>query len=670
VYKILLVNVPFARLGMPSIALAQLKSVITTHFPGQVSIDIVDLNQDLAQYIGVDRYETISNSNTALYAGFGDWFFRAVAFPDLPDNTEAYLRRFYWGRTPEIVQTKELVATRRPVLDAYLDDVLTRHGLDRADMVGFTSMFMQNVACFALARRLKLRNPAIVTVMGGANCEFPMGPVIAAHVKQIDYVFSGPALKSFPQFVEYQMRGDRQACASIGGLFSSADGGTLAPPSRLGEELDIDTPVDLDYDDFLNRFEATFPGATVKPVVPVETSRGCWWGQRAHCTFCGLNGVTMAYRAMKPDLASHQIGKLFRYRGRASTILAVDNILPKSYLQDVLPQLDTPPDMELFYEVKADLSKKDMRILAKARALLIQPGIESLATSTLKLMKKGTTALQNVMFLKNCTTTGIKPLWNLLVGFPGERAEVYRRYMQVLPILVHLPPPHGVFGVRFDRFSPYHTHAESYGLELRPMDFYTWVYPFNEPDMQNFAYYFSDAHSRADYFTEMTDWIQPMERLVEKWRARWRVTPANTQPPRLHFTDAASDVIYDSRFGAPEEYSIGPLGKALLTELAGPAQRDHVTRKFAAEHGIDASETLTMLSERRLLFQEGDRLVSLVLGVEDSQEEEVSGYVETGDAHKTVTSARVFAMKLADQPHASGCNEHASQPATTLAVER
>src|SRR5262249_26047202 len=147
------------------------------------------------------------------------------------------------------------------------------------------------------------------------------------------------------------------------------------------------------------------------------------------------------------------------------------------YLKDVLPLLETPSNMDIFYEVKADLSEDDFVVLQKSRVKLIQPGIESLATSTLKLIKKGTTSFQNINFLKMSVLYGIKPTWNLLIGFPGEGAEVYQRYLEVIPLLVHLEPPSGVYPVRFDRFSPYYNQARSYGLDLHPMEFYSFIYP-------------------------------------------------------------------------------------------------------------------------------------------------------------------------------------------------
>src|SRR5262249_18819827 len=142
------------------------------------------------------------------------------------------------------------------------------------------------------------------------------------------------------------------------------------PTSRtelIGEELSIDTPLELNYDDFLRRFNEYFANTDLEPILPFETSRGCWWGERSHCTFCGLNGISMAYRAMKPEPAIAQFKSLFRYSGRVTLLEAVDNIFPKNYIKDVLPFIETPSDMNIFYEVKADMSEEDFAVLAKSR---------------------------------------------------------------------------------------------------------------------------------------------------------------------------------------------------------------------------------------------------------------------------------------------------------------
>jgi ribosomal peptide maturation radical SAM protein 1 len=607
-YKITLINMPFADCSLPSIALTQLKSLVETQFPEKVSVDIVYLNHDFANYFGSDRYTYIGFSMSSMYAGLGDWLFRHLAFPSLPDNTEKYLQRFFWGKTKDIQLAREIIAEKRPNLGAFMDELIATYKLDQSQLVGFTSLFQQNVACFAMAKKLKQRNPGIITVMGGANCEFPMGSVIAEQVQDIDFAFSGPAQKSFPEFVQYCMDGDPSKGGSIRGVFARGVHRQQSSVEIYGEELSIDTPVELDYEDFIRKFETPFLGAEVKPIITIETSRGCWWGQRSHCTFCGLNGASMAYRAMKPELAIQLFNTMFRYSGRAPSIQAVDNILPKNYLEQVLPFLETPADMDIFYEVKADLSEQDMAVLAKARVTRIQPGIESLATSTLKLMKKGTSAIQNVNFLKMAADYGVQPFWNLLVGFPGEGADVYKRYTEFLPSLVHLEPPSGVYPVRFDRYSPYHTQAKSYGLDLHPMEFYSFVYPFDESSLVDFAYYFSDRNLLAEYFTTIAQWLGKLQPLIKQWHARWKDFKL---PPRLRFSHGPEG-IYDSRSGTVVYHSVGELGTALLHFLSKPARMDGVFRAFSAESETDVSDSIALLRKKGLIFEEGDRMISLV----------------------------------------------------------
>ncbi|HKX32258.1 MAG TPA: RiPP maturation radical SAM C-methyltransferase [Blastocatellia bacterium] len=613
-FRISLINMPFADLQLPSIALTQIKSLIQSQFPGEVSIDIATLTHDFAGHVGLESYQYISTSMQSFYAGLGDWFFRLEAFPQLPDNTQPYLQRYFWGKSEDEQRLKDLIAKKRPSLGAYLDELITRYELDQARIVGFTSMFMQNAAIFAMARRLKQRNPEVVIVMGGANCEYPMGRVIAERIQPIDFVFSGPALKNFPEFVRYCLDGEMSKCASIRGVFSRGASPPVSGPETIGEELSIDTPIELNYDDFIQRFNEYFAGTGLKPILPFETSRGCWWGQRSHCTFCGLNGNSMVYRAMNSELALRQFKSLFQYSGAVHKLEAVDNILPKNYLKEVLPFLQTPSDMQIFYEVKADLSAEDVAILAKANVKLIQPGIESLATSTLKLMKKGTNAFQNVNLLKMCVRHEISPVWNLLVGFPGEDPEVYPRYLQIIPLLTHLEPPSGIYPVRFDRFSPYYNQAQSYKLNLHPMDFYSYIYPFDEAALRDFAYYFADRNLPADYFTAMVKWIGQLQAAVNQWRELWKDS-SQRLPPKLDFI-GDSDLIYDSRSGSATEYSVGPAGRALLNYLSKPARIDDLTQVFSDKDGRDLDRRLADLREKGLLFEEGDRLMSLVLGGE------------------------------------------------------
>lgn len=632
--KVSLINMPFAALNLPSIGLTQLKTILDEKFGGRVSTEIHYLNHDFALFAGPDFYKEVTGSLEHHNSGLGEWFFRQAAFAGEPDNADDYFGRYYPRRDAQTQGFVARVRERRRGLAEFLDGLIRKYALDDVDVVGFTSMFSQNVASFALARRIKERNPRVTVVMGGANCEHPMGVEIVRHVPQVDYVFSGPGLVSFPAFVANHLDGAASPAGGIKGVFARpevrangnghANGngngtrrlavlGECGSESQYtaGEELPLDAAVELDYDSFLEALDRNFPGGAVEPVLLFETSRGCWWGQKAHCTFCGLNGQTMNYRSMSADKALAHFESIFRYAPRVSRFNSVDNILPKEYLTDVLPRLTVPENVSMFYEVKADLDEGEMAVLARARVTGIQPGIESLATSTLKLMKKGTSTFVNLRLLKNCLVYGIEPEWNLLIGFPGEGEDVYEKYVRDLRLLVHLPPPHGVFPVRFDRFSPYYVQAEAYGLDLRPMDFYALTYPFPAESLDNLAYYFTDQNFTADYFTTMARWINRVKGPCREWRDRWNEGEGAVKPALYLRKGEGGAVVYDSRSGAAVEHELSEAGLRILDKIAVKPGR---LADFVKElPGVDAEAELAELQRLGLVFQEHDRFLSIVL---------------------------------------------------------
>ena len=623
-YSVSLINAPFASLRLPSLALTQLKSVLDSTFAPDVSTELLYLNHDFGYAMGADLYQRIAVDMEAPYNGLGDWLFRGAAFPDLPDNIDTYFQRFFPHRTEQNLSLKRRVQQIRPELDATLDRLIDDYGLASKDLIGFTSMFSQNMACFALARKIKARNPHVLIVMGGANCETPMGEEIVRNVDAVDYVFSGGALKSFPAFLRATLDGRPEDRDRMPGVFSKSSLARVA--GSVGEELPLDVPVPLDYDSFIESLDHHFPSERIPPILLFETSRGCWWGQRAHCTFCGLNSQSMAYRAMSPDNAVALIRSLFKYSTRVSRLQCVDNIMPKHYPKEVFARLNTPSHMKIFYEVKADMSDEDLQILSEARVREVQPGIEALATSTLKLMKKGTTVFQNLRFLANCTNREIFPCWSLLVGFPGEGAETYQKYIADIPRLVHLPPPSGVYPVRPDRYSPYHMRAAEYGFDLRPADFYQLVYPFPKESLENLAYFFRDYNFGAEYFKVMVEWFGAMREKVEMWRSRWSQS-AHAHPPMLYLEPRGDGaIVHDSRGTETVEHAISPGGLAIMQLLSRPRARQDLATALPDQAVADVAGELATLESLGLIFCEGDRVMSLVFPTKPSWKEAIDGW--------------------------------------------
>ena len=110
----------------------------------------------------------------------------------------------------------------------------------------------------------------------------------------IDYVSNGEADRSFPALCERLRDGTTVVPAG----FYRREGFAVREAARVAgtspQSLD-ELPVP-DFSDYFRVRAATLTNEPGPAWLPIEASRGCWWGEIAHCTFCGLNGETMAFR--------------------------------------------------------------------------------------------------------------------------------------------------------------------------------------------------------------------------------------------------------------------------------------------------------------------------------------------------------------------------------------
>jgi ribosomal peptide maturation radical SAM protein 1 len=283
----------------------------------------------------------------------------------------------------------------------------------------------------------------------------------------------------------------------------------------------------------------------------MESSRGCWWGEKQHCTFCGLNGTSMAFRSKSAARVLEEITEL-QSRYRCDYIAAVDNILDMKYFRDLVPELGRRRlDIRLFYEAKANLTKQQIQTMQAAGITAFQPGIESLSSEVLRLMRKGTTAIQNIQLLKWSKEAGIKVFWNLLYGFPDESPADYDTMASIMDNLHHLAPPQGISPLRLDRFSPHFVASDRFGIvDVRPDRNYGFIYDLPREDLFNLAYFFE--HDFRDGRDPET-YVGNARRALNRWHE-------GSDNPGLNYVDHGDDLaIWDRR----------PKAKRTVTILTG-----------------------------------------------------------------------------------------------------
>src|ERR1019366_5910563 len=80
-----------------------------------------------------------------------------------------------------------------------------------------------------------------------------------------------------------------------------------------------DEPIVLDdvpvpeFGEYFRRLDELGLTRRVRPQVPLEIARGCWWGQKHHCIFCGLNGSQMVFFDKSPARVVEEIRALKRH---------------------------------------------------------------------------------------------------------------------------------------------------------------------------------------------------------------------------------------------------------------------------------------------------------------------------------------------------------------------
>ncbi|MFN3467966.1 MAG: B12-binding domain-containing radical SAM protein, partial [Candidatus Brocadiales bacterium] len=124
-----------------------------------------------------------------------------------------------------------------------------------------------------------------------------------------------------------------------------------------------------------------------RPVLPVQTSRGCYWGK---CTFCNLHYDHRYYRPKGIDLIAKDIQTL-KERHDTNYFFFADECIPISTLKrlvKVLPELDIKWIGGVRFE--DGLTRELIRDMCRAGCLKLVFGMESYSQRVLNLMKKGT----------------------------------------------------------------------------------------------------------------------------------------------------------------------------------------------------------------------------------------------------------------------------------------
>jgi ribosomal peptide maturation radical SAM protein 1 len=561
---------PFVSVNRPAIGVSLLKAEMIKI---GVSAKVHYFNLKFAEKVGLDLYNSLAD--TGLDSPLvGELIFSPFAFQTSSRNQnirrmineilDSKQQDYHQKYSSSIDKLIEQIISVQNLIPSFLDRCAYEILKERPKIVGFSTVFEQNCASLALARKIKEHaQPTII--FGGANCEGEMGSSLLKCAPWVDFICSGEGDIAFVDFVKFFMK--YQLNHKINGIINRQS--SSFDISLTNPVMNMDSLPFPDYDDFFAAINTSTVKEGLDPELVIETSRGCWWGEKFQCTFCGLNGSTMKYRSKTTTRVLEEL-KFLAQRYNIKKFQVVDNIMDMDYIEKLFPQIYSHRiDVNLFYETKANISKKQLLIMKQAGVNAIQPGIESLSDSILSIMKKGVTALQNIQLLKWCKEIGIIPLWNLIWGFPGEPKDEYDRMAKLVPLLLHFQPPSGFGKIVLDRFSPYFLEPLQNGImNIRPWVAYKILYPLEEQDLWKMAYHFD-----FDYIDgrDPDGYTNDLERCLKYWKNLWMKDDNGNKrrlPPSLNMTRTGENImISDTRPSSIQRFHLLSNEEAKVFEL-------------------------------------------------------------------------------------------------------
>lgn len=539
----------------------------------------------------------------------GEWLWAPAAFGHDGDE-QAYLRTY--RADFEVMCQKagcsldDIVRVRHEKTRDFLHFCVERVDWSRFGLIGISVVMQQMAASLAMARALKERHPDIPIVLGGAAFEDDIAEEIMAGCPQVDFILCGEGETTFPEMVRRLYGG--QTLTGLPGLVHRDGSGVESTP-RCPEPARLDCAPCPDYDEYFHARKGTNHARVVPAeqlMLPVETSRGCHWGAHRQCIFCGLNRAGITYRHKSPDHVLPVVERLARRYG-TRRFFAIDNIMPTSYVTEVFGRLaELRCDFQFHYATRPDLSHRQLEIMRRGGVCSIQPGVESLSTRLLGILRKPTTAMKNLELLKWATYYGMDNKYNLLVRIPGETAGDYEAMCDLMAKIPHYQAPYGMPCMRADRGSPMFTDAESFSIgDLEPEASYRHIYPSHRFRLERLAYFFT--HSAASVLSDQER--ARFSGMVKAWQKAWQ----GPTRPRLTYAQTVGRIVIDDSRGRPAvRHDFEGLAATVLGACADARRFEQI--RDACECDSDTlAAILRELVDQSLVVHVDDRYLSLAL---------------------------------------------------------
>ncbi|MDC0678361.1 radical SAM protein [Sorangium atrum] len=451
-----LVSMPWADVYVPSVQLGALKAHLDVAFPGRFTTNTYSAFCSVFLDAGEsDLYSELSEFREFPYFLLAlERFIRPRGSVEGAPSLDELLSIVNAPKRGRVKLTKRSLTRLRSATHRYIDAALgpelIRNGVN---LVGFTLNYNQVYSSIYCALYLGQRYP-------DHRCVFVFGGASAAATSVAD-VLKRLGIRGFGVLGEGEKKLELLAGAYLRTPLSEMERLHDSIPGEVQGIYDIQTnQMDLfkrdpanfasqlvsirdlgvpDLEEYFRAIRRVFRGAeAIRPfsknvLLPVEGSRGCF----AKCDFCGINVNWEGFRKrLAGDIVKDVLAMIKRYGVRR--ILFMDNVCDtwaEGYADELIRlNIQIPATMEL----RAHHPERFWTKLALAGVDAAQVGIESLSSSLIRRMNKGTRARQNILVQKWLKELGIRSLSNLIIGHPRSTMDDIAETQRIIEETPHL----------------------------------------------------------------------------------------------------------------------------------------------------------------------------------------------------------------------------------------
>lgn len=613
--RICLVSMPWSYSSRPSAALASLAPYLRQNC-ADVSVDTEYAYLDVALRMGMGLYDAIAESFSE-----GELFYAGCVYPEkrasVISNAVKYLETKALDiKNPGLVHPKlraesttytELVPKVLELLEEHVEQLGARLA-QNVDILGLTTCFGQLYANLLLARKVKALNPNVIVTLGGSTVSGAVGPSVMKEYDAVDYIVQGEGELAFAALVN-KIAGHGDCEAEPKGVLSRANVGNSPKGVPLWEVANMDDLPTPDYSGYVEKARE----ANIFWMLPVEGSRGCWWDRgkrtknpKSTCFFCNLNVQWNGYREKSVERLAREVDELSE-RHSNPMVFFLDNIMRTKGIEKLADSLKVHNrDYVIFYELRAHMDPYDLVCLWEAGLSAAQFGIESLSSSYLRRIGKGTTAIQNLQAMKTCYELGITNEANLMTHFPGaSQAEVEENCATILRYAFAYQPLRVVpFGVGIG--STVDTLASEFGVtNVRNADFWRLGLPdevYSRMSMFDLS---------ADYPT--ADW-KPLLGVVEAWGRAYAAGRASKHGRIFTYLDGTSYLkLFDVRSGSLRMHVLRGVEREIYMECMQLTPGSELRKRWgkSPEEASSLRTFTNWAKEHNLMYEEDDKFLSL-----------------------------------------------------------